>query len=76
MNVLIQDLLAAAGPVISHALNSLPEHTRQAVIDAHDGGGWCEVRVGVQNEAASVIVVLVNVDGQIAELGRFDHLPH
>lgn len=76
MNVLIQDLLAAAGPVFTTALNALPPSAKQAVAAAHDNGGWCEVRVGIQNEAASVLVVLVNLDGQIVELGRFDHLPH
>lgn len=76
MNVLIEDLIAAAGPVVAHALNELPQHARQAVVDAHEAGGWCEVRVGIQNEAASVLVVVVNLDGQVAELGRFDHLPH
>lgn len=76
MNVLIQDLLAAAGPVFTTALNALPPSAKQAVAAAHDNGGWCEVRVGIQSEAASVLVVLVNLDGQIVELGRFDHLPH
>ena len=76
MNVLIDDLLQAAGPVMVDALNALPEGTRTLVAEAIDAGGWTEVRVGMLNEAACVMVMLVNLDGKAVQLARVDHVPH
>lgn len=76
MNVLIQDLLAASGHVMAHALNELPESTRTMVVDAIDAGAWTELRVGVRDDAASVLVMLVNSGGSAVELARVDHMHH
>lgn len=76
MNVLIQDLIATAGTVAESALNALPEPSRQAVATAMEGGGWVEVRVGVMNSAACVLVMLTNLDGHATELARVDHKAH
>ena len=54
----------------------MPEPTRKRVADAHENGGWCELRVGVLNEAATVRLVLCNVDGRVVELMKVDHLPY
>ena len=75
-HTLILDLLSAAGPVLAQALNALPPHARTAVSEACDAGSWCEIRVGMMNEAASVRAVLVNLDGLAVELARVDHVPN
>lgn len=75
MNILIQDLVAAAGPVVEAALNAQPDASRRAMANAIEAGGWPEVRVGFQNHAASVLVVICNLDGATAEVARVDHLP-
>ncbi|MGF6526049.1 hypothetical protein [Variovorax sp. PvP013] len=75
MNVLLSDLIGATGPFVAHALNEMPEPVRQKIVDAHAAGSWCELRVGLMNEAASVRLMLVNVDGSATEICKVDHFP-
>jgi hypothetical protein len=75
MNVLLSDLIGAAGPFVAHALNEMPLSVRKKIVDAHADGGWCELRIGLMNEAASVRLVLVNVDGSATEVCKVDHTP-
>lgn len=75
MNILIADLLAAAGPVVVAGVNALPEGTRLEVAEALERGGWCEIRVGLMNQAATVRLMLCNLDGKAVELGKIDFAP-
>jgi len=76
MNVPLYDLLAEAGPFVANALTALPPASRAAVAEAHAAGGWCELRIGLMNNAATVRLMLVNLDGQAVELSRVDHVPN
>lgn len=75
MNPLIQDLIDAAGHVNVAALNALPESIRTSVAEAIEAGGWPEVRIGLLNDAASVRVCLVNLDGNAIVLAHTDYVP-
>lgn len=75
-NILLDDVLTASAPFMAHALNSLPENARARVVEAHEAGGWCELRIGTLNEAATVRVMLCNVDGAAVELIKIDHAPN
>lgn len=72
MDPLTHDLISAAGYLIATRLNAFPEHLRKIVQEAHDAGGWCEVQVGILNNACSIRLVVRNVDGREAELTRQD----
>jgi len=72
MNILIADLMAAATPVMAHALNAMPSPAKLAVAQAMEDGGWCELRVGLMNNAATLRVVLCNVEGKVVEIAKLD----
>lgn len=75
MNILIADLLAAAGPIVAQALNEMPEPVRKRIAEAHADGGWCELRLGLMNAAATVRLMLVDVSGTSIEICKVDHVP-
>lgn len=75
MNILTADLIAAAGPFVAQALNEMPEPVRKRIAEAHADGSWCELRVGVMNEAATIRLMLVDLYGGAVEICKVDHVP-
>ncbi len=71
----MQDLLRAAGQVMTSQLNTLPVTARRPIVDALDAGGWTELRIGLMNRSATVRIVVCNTDGDIAEITRSDISP-
>ena len=63
--VLLNDLLHAAGPLVTHGLNVLPVAARRTVADAVERGGRVELRIA---PPADVRVVLVDGDGYAVDL--------
>jgi len=73
---LTNELLQAAGAFMAAMLNTLDAKARESIQAAHDAGRWCEVRVGLCEDAATVRLMLCGTDGHADQVGIVDFPTH